>query len=151
MRQEIALSYLNSMPLAATPKLGEIHGLGDGLSAWFGADFAEVNKLLGSTPLKPPKRITQQQAQAYRQVLSMLLSQRRPSYLLGRGYDALQNLTNSYLRLLDEQGVISTALRDAALQASTDRPSRSVSAPAKFMTEKRRKTYCVHVSPVLWA
>jgi membrane peptidoglycan carboxypeptidase len=137
MRQEIALSYLNSMPLAATPKLGEIHGLGDGLSAWFGADFAEVNKLLSPDALKLPQQITHQQAQAYRQVLSILLSQRRPSFLLGRGYDALQTLTNSYLRLLAEQGFISPALRDAALQESADRPPRSVSIPAKFMTEKK--------------
>jgi membrane peptidoglycan carboxypeptidase len=137
MRQEIALSYLNSMPLAATPKLGEIHGLGDGLSAWFGADFAEVNKLLSPDALKLSQQITHQQAQAYRQVLSILLSQRRPSYLLGRGYEALQTLTNSYLRLLAEQGFISPALRDAALQESADRPPRSVSIPAKFMTEKK--------------
>jgi len=137
MRQEIALSYLNSMPLAATPKLGEIHGLGDGLSAWFGADFAEVNKLLGPDSLKSHEQVTPQQAQAYRQVLSILLSQRRPTYLLGRGYDALQNLANSYLRLLAEQGVISTALRDAALEVSTVRPPKSVAVPAKFMTEKK--------------
>ncbi|MEY3758893.1 MAG: hypothetical protein RIR39_384 [Pseudomonadota bacterium] len=137
MRQEIALSYLNSMPLAATPKLGEVHGLGDGLSAWYGADFAEINKLLSPEALKPPHQITPQQAQAYRQVLSILLSQRRPSYLLGRGYEALQNLTNSYLRLLSDQGFISAALRDAALQGSSVRPPKSVAEPAKFMTEKK--------------
>ena len=137
MRQEIALSYLNSMPLAATPKLGEIHGLGDGLSAWFGADFAEVNKLLSPDALRSHEQITPQQAQAYRQVLSTLLSQRRPTYLLGRGYDALQNLTDSYLRLMADQGVISPALRDATLQASNVRPPKSVAEPAKFMTEKK--------------
>ena len=137
MRQEIALSYLNTMPLAATPKQGEIHGLGDGLSAWFGADFAEVNKLLSPDTLKSHEQVTPQQAQAYRQVLSILLSQRRPSYLLGRGYDALQNLTDSYLRLLAEQGVISSSLRDAALKASTVRLPKTVAEPAKFMTEKK--------------
>lgn len=137
MRQEIALSYLNSMPLAATPKLGEIHGLGDGLSAWFGADFATVNKLLSPNSLNSSEHISQQQAQAYRQVLSILLSQRRPSYLLGRGYDALQDLTNSYLRLLAEQGVISKTLRDAALQASGVRPLLLNPIPSRFMTEKK--------------
>ena len=137
MRQEIALSYLNTMPLAATPNLGEIHGLGDGLSAWFGADFAEVNKLLSPDALRSHEQITPQQAQAFRQVLSILLSQRRPTYLLGKGYDALQNLTNSYLRLMAEQGVISSALRDAALQVSTVRPPRTVAEPAKFMAEKK--------------
>jgi membrane peptidoglycan carboxypeptidase len=137
MRQEIALSYLNSMPLAATPKLGEIHGLGDGLSAWFGADFAQVNKLLSPDAIRSHEQITPQQAQAYRQVLSTLLSQRRPTYLLGRGYDALQNLTDSYLRLMADQGVISPALRDATLQASNVKPPKSVAEPAKFMTEKK--------------
>jgi membrane peptidoglycan carboxypeptidase len=137
MRQEIALSYLNTMPLAATPKLGEIHGLGDGLTAWFGADFAEINQLLSPDALKSHEQITPQQAQAYRQVLSILLSQRRPTYLLGRGYDALQHLADSYLRLLAEQGVISSALRDAALEVSTVRPPKSVTEPTKFMTEKK--------------
>ncbi len=137
MRQEIALSYLNSMPLAATPKLGEIHGLGDGLSAWFGADFATVNKLLSPSSLNSSEQISPQQAQAYRQVLSILLSQRRPSYLLGRGYDALQDLTNSYLRLLAEQGVISKTLRDAALQESGVRPLLLNPIPSRFMTEKK--------------
>ncbi|MGZ8226815.1 MAG: transglycosylase domain-containing protein [Methylococcaceae bacterium] len=139
MRREIALAYLNSMPLAAAPKLGEVHGLGDGLSAWFGADFGEVNKLLSSNSLTT-ENITEHQAQAYRQVLNILLSQRRPSYLLGKGYSALQNLTNSYLRLLAEQGVISIALRDAALQASTIRPLKSSTAPVKFATEKKTQT-----------
>jgi len=140
MRREIALAYLNSMPLAATPKLGEVHGLGDGLSAWFGADFDEVNKLLSATALKSSRRISPQQAQAYRQVLSVLLSQRRPSYLLGRGYNALQNLTNSYLRLLAEQGVISKALRDAALQVSTLRPPKSTPEPVKFASQRKTQT-----------
>ena len=93
--------------------------------------------MLSPDALKSHEQVTPQQAQAYRQVLSILLSQRRPTYLLGRGYDALQNLANSYLRLMAEQGVISSALRDAALQASTVRPSKSVAEPAKFMTEKK--------------
>ncbi len=137
MRQEIALSYLNSMPLAATPKLGEVHGLGDGLSAWFGTDFNVVNRLLSQDALKAPKQITPQQAKAYRQVLNILLSQRRPSYLLGRGFDALQTLTDRYLRIMTEQGVISTALRDAALQIHTSRPSKTESAEPQFFTEKK--------------
>ncbi len=137
MRQEIALSYLNSMPLAATPKLGEVHGLGDGLSAWFNADFEQTNLLLKASELKPPKLISPQQALAYRQVLNILLSQRRPSYFLGRGYDALQRLTDKYLRVMTEQGVVSVAMRDAALKLSSVHPNRSNNIPAKFMAEKK--------------
>ena len=137
MRRQIALAYLNSMPLAATAKLGEVHGLGDGLSAWFGADFNEVNQLLSSKALNSAEQITQEQAQAYRQVLNILLSQRRPSYFWGAGYNALQNLTDSYLRVLAEQGIISTSLRDAALQVSTVRLSKSNQMPVKFVVGQK--------------
>ena len=137
MRQEIALSYLNSMPLAAMPKLGEVHGLGDGLSAWFNADFKQTNLLLKADALNPPKQISPKQALAYRQVLNILLSQRRPSYFLGRGYDALQRLTDRYLRVMTEQGVVSVAMRDAALKLSSLRQNRGSSEPTKFMAEKK--------------
>jgi len=168
MRRQIALAYLNSMPLAATAKLGEVHGLGDGLAAWFGADFNTVNQLLsptamdggsaanGKEPIRPTAmnggsaatakqakainptgQVTQQQALAYRQVLTILLSQRRPSYLLGTGFDALQKLTDSYLRVLAEQGVISASLRDAALQVTTVRLPKTDQIPAKFMAEQK--------------
>jgi len=140
MRRQIALTYLNSMPLAATPKLGEVHGLGDGLSSWFGADFAEVNRLLSPNAINSVERINPKQALAYRQVLSILLSQRRPSYLLGSGYATLQNLTDSYLRLLAEQGVISSKLRDAALKVSTDRVPTSEVTMSRFMTEKKTQS-----------
>ena len=139
MRQEIALSYLNSMPLAATPQFGEVHGLGDGLTAWFGADFVQVNKLLNPQALTVA-RLSSQQAQAYRQALSLLLSQRRPSYLLGRGFNSLQNLTNSYLRILAEEGVISAPLRDAALQETTVLQARPNAVPAKFAIEKKTQS-----------
>ncbi|MDD5273829.1 MAG: transglycosylase domain-containing protein, partial [Methylovulum sp.] len=139
MRQEIALSYLNSMPLAATPKSGEIHGLGDGLAAWFGADFNEINKLLSPRALAV-RHVSPQQAQAYRQVLGILLSQRRPTYLLGHGFEALQNLTDSYLRVLAEKGLISNALRDAALREATPRPDKSGTIPSKFAVEKKTQS-----------
>src|SRR5205823_9930662 len=45
-RREIALAYLNSVPLGAIPGYGEVHSLGDGLWAWYGAEFAMVNRLL---------------------------------------------------------------------------------------------------------
>ena len=137
MRQEIALSYLNSMPLAATAKSGEIHGLGDGLTAWFGADIKKINRLLSADAIKPPKRISHEQAIAYRQVLSIFLSQRRPSYLLGSGYDALQRLTDKYLNIMSKQGIISNELKEAALKASSVRPSVIESTSTQFFTEKK--------------
>lgn len=140
MRREIALAYLNSMPLSATPKAGEVHGLGDGLTAWFGADFNTVNRLLSPQVMETGESISAEQAVAYRQVLSVLLSQRRPSYYLGQGFKDLQDLTDSYLRLLARDGVISNSLKDAALKASSVRPILADPAPAVFMTEKKTQT-----------
>lgn len=140
MRRQIALAYLNSMPLSATPKSGEVHGLGDGLAAWFGADFNEVNQLLKPEAFKSHEQISPQQATAFRQVLTTLLSQRRPSYLLGKGYATLQELTDSYLRLMAKQGFITTSLRDAALKVTNVKPVTSVLNQAKFMAEKKTQS-----------
>ena len=137
MRRQIALAYLNTMPLAAAPKLGEVHGLGDGLKAWYGADFNRINQLLSPKALNADERINQEQAQAYRQVLSLLLSQRRPSYLLGSGFNTLQDITDSYLRLLAEHGIISTSLRDAALQTPIHRNLRPDWESYPFSSESK--------------
>ena len=114
-RRQIVVHYLNSVPLAAQPGIGEINGLGDGLAAWYGRDFAEVNRILNapSTAQNLPE-----QGEAFRQVLSLMIAQRAPSYLLHRGYRELERLTDSYLRLLANGGVIPAALRDAALAAN---------------------------------
>jgi membrane peptidoglycan carboxypeptidase len=113
-RQQIVVRYLNSVPLAAKPDVGEISGIGDGLAAWYGRDFRDVNRILRA----PVSDATlDEQALAFRQVLSLLVAQRAPSYFLQRDNAALGRLTDSYLRLLASGGVITPALRDAALSA----------------------------------
>jgi membrane peptidoglycan carboxypeptidase len=110
-RRRILVNYLNALPLAARPWIGEIIGLGNGLEAWYGADFARVNRLLLSTD----KANEQPRAEAFRQVLSLLLAQRRPSHYLVDQPVALVQQTDSYLRLLARDGVIDERLRDLAL------------------------------------
>jgi len=56
-----------------------------------------------------------QQARAFKQALSLMIAQRRPSYYLGQGATSLADLTDSYLRVMADAGVIGTGLRDAAL------------------------------------
>ncbi|PQV54521.1 transglycosylase domain-containing protein [Paraburkholderia sp. BL21I4N1] len=116
-RRQIVVHYLNSVPLAAQPGIGEINGIGDGLAAWYGRDFNDVNRILKapSTPANLPE-----QGVAFRQVLSLMIAQRAPSYFLHHGYDQLEQLTDSYLRLLASGGVVSTPLRDAALSARVE-------------------------------
>ena len=45
-RRQIVVDYLNTVPLSAKAGFGEVNGIGDGLWAWYGRDFGEVNRLL---------------------------------------------------------------------------------------------------------
>lgn len=114
-RQRIALNYLNSVPLAAATGYGEVQGISEGMRIWYQADFETANRLLSAEQIAKQTTVTPEQGLAYRQFLSLLLAQRRPTYLLGEGHEKLQRLADSHLRILANEGVISTALRDAAL------------------------------------
>ncbi|MBF8224273.1 transglycosylase domain-containing protein [Halomonas sp. 328] len=112
-RQDLARDYLNSVPLAAAPGFGEVHGLGDGLWVWFGADFDEINRLL-EPAFATPEELAQR-GQALRRVVALMIAQRRPAWYLNGGRDSLERLTDSYLRLLHGAQLVNTELRDAAL------------------------------------
>lgn len=136
-RQQIALAYLNSVPLAAAPGHGEIHGLGDGLWIWFDADLKQVNRLLD---LEHPTGTLAEQGMALRQVISLMVAHRRPSFYLYRGREQLHSLTNSYLRLLAQHQLISEALRDAAL-AQTLEFRRFEQAPVTQYVENNKTLF----------
>ncbi|MFK9006250.1 transglycosylase domain-containing protein [Pseudomonas pergaminensis] len=109
-RQNIVRDYLNSVPLSAVPGHGEVHGLAEGLRVWFGADFTQVNQALeGSEP--------KAKGLALRQVMSLIIAQRRPSHYLAKGREELAQLTDSHLRLLAQNGLIDATLLKAALAA----------------------------------
>ncbi len=110
-RRRLVVDYLNAAPFAASPGYGEIHGIGDALWAVYGADVSKVNRLLSS---KSPQD-SAQRAEAYKQMLSLIIAQRRPSYYLGANHEALETETNTHLRILAKAGVIDPALRDRAL------------------------------------
>ncbi|HYM04835.1 MAG TPA: transglycosylase domain-containing protein [Stellaceae bacterium] len=111
-QQTILTTYLNSTPFGSRPGYGEVIGLGDGLMAWYGTDFAEANQVLSA-----PGPVGARRAEIYKQVLSLLIAERRPSYYLNAGRGELRSLTDSYLHRLGAAGVIDPALRDAALEA----------------------------------
>ncbi|HGE2346870.1 transglycosylase domain-containing protein [Pseudomonas aeruginosa] len=109
-RQDIVLTYLNSVPLSAAPGYGEVTGLADGLWVWYGADYRQVGEALDG------KAGLAAQGLALRQVLALMIAHRRPSfYLAPRGRDELDRMTDSHLRVLTQAGVIEAPLRDAAL------------------------------------
>ncbi|HNQ04867.1 MAG TPA: transglycosylase domain-containing protein [Thiobacillaceae bacterium] len=109
-RRRIVLDYLNTVPLAAAPRIGEVNGIGDGLVAWFGLDFTEVNRLLRNPDATP------EAARAFKHVLALLISQRKPSYYLLSGHEQLNAQADAHLRLLASAKVITPRFRDAALR-----------------------------------
>ncbi len=113
-QRDIVTAYLDSTPLSSRPGYGEVVGLGDAMSAWFGVDLAEVNRLLSHPVVSETE--TRRRAQVYKEVLSLFIAQRRPTYYLNAGREDLERLTDSYLRALASAGVIDAAMRDAALE-----------------------------------
>lgn len=117
-RRHIVLDYINSIPLAAAPGYGEVIGLGDGLWAWYGMDFETVNRLLWDLEQGvSDRRMREQAGRVVKSALSLFLAQRRPSAYLLNNRESLGALTDSYLRLMTKDGLISPAVRDAALAA----------------------------------
>ena len=114
-RKRIIVDYLNSIPLAAAPPLGEVIGIGDALGTWYGVDFAEQNRILRVVDDPNSSYPLETRARAYKQTLSLVLSAGRPSYYLIQDQDALRVRTDSFLHLLRDEHAISPQLCDAAL------------------------------------
>lgn len=132
-RRQLVVDYLNTVPLAARAGLGEINGLGDGLWAWYGRDFDEMNRLLRADALGTRER----KGLAYKETLSLMIAQRRPSHFLNGDLAELKALTNSYLRILASAGTIPGDLRDAALeQPLVLRASSASTSPAPYVPRK---------------
>jgi membrane peptidoglycan carboxypeptidase len=112
-RQRIVRDYLNSVPLSAVPGHGEVHGLAEGLRVWYGADFDKVNQALNSTATDSASLAAR--GLALRQVLSLMIAQRRPSHFLSKGHSELAQLTDSHVRLLAANNVIDQRLAAATL------------------------------------
>ncbi|TCV80215.1 transglycosylase domain-containing protein [Sulfurirhabdus autotrophica] len=113
-RKRIVVDYLNTVPLAGVAGFGEVNGIGDGLWAWYGLDFKKVNQLLQAWPSDNAN--LNETASAYKHLLSLMIAQRRPSGYLVSERKALEALTNSHIRLLAQEGVISPALKNAAIK-----------------------------------
>ncbi|MFJ4067575.1 transglycosylase domain-containing protein [Pseudomonas sp. NPDC089996] len=112
-RHRIVRDYLNSVPLSAVPGHGEVHGMAEGLRVWYGADFDQVNQALTSTATDPQSMAAR--GLALRQVLSLMIAQRRPSHYLSKGRVELAELTDSHIRVLAANNIIEPPLAEAAL------------------------------------
>jgi membrane peptidoglycan carboxypeptidase len=144
-RRQIIIDYLNSVPLAAVAGYGEVNGVGDGLWAVYGVDFGAVNRLLFDERAGDLER-----ALAYKQVLSLFIAQRRPSYYLVTNRNALESLTDSYLRMLAKAGIITERMRDRALSVKLSFPwEPSEPPPVSFVGRKAANTIRRQLSGIL--
>jgi membrane peptidoglycan carboxypeptidase len=137
-RRRIVRDYLNSIPLSAAPGYGEVHGLGDGLAVWFGADFGEVNRLLrqAANGLEDPGELARA-ACAYRQVLSLLLAVKKPSEYLLADRAALERRVEMYLKTLAREGVVPGRLAAEALRTRVEFRDRiQLANPVPFSQRK---------------
>ncbi len=138
-RHRILQDYLNSLPLGAQRGWGEVHGVSDGLAAWYGADVDSANRRLRE-PGEQEEGLAAR-GLAFRQVLSLMIAQRRPAHYFGPGRPQLLQMTASYIRLLAHDGLIGPALRDAALAAPLDvRPAYTGPAAGMEFGERNAST-----------
>ena len=149
-RRQVVVDYLNTVPLSAQAGFGEVNGIGDGLWAFYGRDFAEVNRLLWAPMAGNETMPANGRALAFKQVLALMVAQRRPSYYLAAGEPALRQLTDSYLRVMADAGVITPALRDAALPlALKTLTPPAVARSASFVEQKAANAVRVKLQSLL--
>ena len=146
MRRETVKAYLNTVPLAAAPRYGEVNGIGDGLWAWYGLDFAEINRTLSRTP----KQHDADFARALKHALSLIVAERRPSYYLAANRKALDALTDDHLGLLASAGVISQDLAERAKQVKLRSTRERIDPPPpRFVDQKAANALRIRVAQLL--
>jgi membrane peptidoglycan carboxypeptidase len=120
-RERIIVDYLNAVPLAAAPGYGEIHGLGEGLRAWFGMQLSDVTQALNEPGLTPEK------VRAFKHVLTLLISVRAPTVFLVEERAALEDKVAQFTRLMAKEEIIdaelATALQKTPIQFSPTAPA----------------------------
>jgi membrane peptidoglycan carboxypeptidase len=122
-RRHILVDYLNSVPLGATRDRGEVFGLNQGLSVWFGLDASRVMDEIrsGRTPAI--------RARALKHVLALLCAVRAPSRYLREDHEALERRANAYAGLLAKEGVFDAAFAERVQAAPLAFVEPRASAP----------------------
>ena len=106
-RERIIVDYFNTVPLAAAPGYGEIHGLGEGLHAWFGTELKDALPVIKEPGVNAAK------VNAYKQVLTLLVSVRSPSAFLVDDRPGLEEKVRQFARLMARGGIIEKEMADA--------------------------------------
>jgi len=147
-RRQIVVEYLNTVPLSAKTGYGEVNGIGDGMWVWYGRSFDDFNRILRGNLANPDADT----ALVYKEALSLMIAQRRPSYYLVAGANDLETLTDSHLRVLAHDGVITPAMRDQALRQPLHPSTASgvqSAPPLTFVAGKAANAVRVHLANLL--
>jgi membrane peptidoglycan carboxypeptidase len=148
-QKRVIVDYMNSFPLGAYPGAGEIHGFGDGLWAWYHMDLDKFHQVLADSDPASLEKVALAAA-TYKKGVSLLLALRRPSYYLTH-IDALNEKTNTYLRLLTNAGILSPSLRDLALiyPLVFAPPTPTTPSDTLFQDQKAENFIRVHLQKLL--
>ncbi|MBI3433229.1 MAG: transglycosylase domain-containing protein [Hydrogenophilales bacterium] len=146
MRKKTVMAYLNTVPLAAAPRFGEVNGIADGLWAWYGLDFDEINKTLDNGPRAGETAY----ASALKHALSLIIAERRPSYYLATNRKALDALTDDHLDLLANAHVISRELANRAKQVRLRSTHQRIDPPApRYVDQKATNAQRIRIAQLL--
>ncbi|MBT9590705.1 MAG: transglycosylase domain-containing protein, partial [Thiobacillus sp.] len=146
MRRKTVMAYLNTVPLAAAPRIGEVNGIGDGLWAWYGLDFAETNQSLATRPTARNAAF----ASALKHALSLIVAERRPSYYLAANRKALDALTDDHLDLLASANVITPEIATLAKKVKLRGTDKRIAPPApRYVDQKATNAQRIQVAGLL--
>lgn len=146
MRKKTVMAYLNTVPLAAAPRFGEVNGVGDGLWAWYGLDFAETNRTLSGKPGYHDNAY----ASALKHVLSLIVAERRPSYYLAANRKALDAATDDHLDLLANARLIPRELANRAKNVKLRSTRQRIDPPPpRFVDQKATNAQRIRVAKLL--
>lgn len=134
-RREIVVEYLNTMPLAAAARFGEVHGVGEGLEAWFGRSLHDVSDVL-----RDEHAPVEERAEAYTHVLALLAALPAPSTLLVRDRGALRERMLAYASLMERQGVLDPELAERLPDVELQFLERAVIPPVRDFVDRKAVT-----------
>jgi len=135
-RRQIVLHYVNTVPLSGTPGYGEVHGLKEGLYAWFGLRPEPVLDALRSEGASPEK------AQALKYVLSLLAAAKAPDTYLSSDHAALESRVKYLTALLMKSGIIEKGLAEQVNKAPLIFARRAAHEPPAFTPAEKTRMPC---------
>jgi membrane peptidoglycan carboxypeptidase len=134
-RKEIVTDYINTVPLASVAGYGEVHGLGEGLWAWFNTDIRGLSDTLRSKDVSPYG--LKIRAEAFKKVMVLFLSVKAPTYYLINNRQALLKRMDNFTDLMKKEGEISTEFHRALKAVPVEFRSGWLSMPAPSPMERK--------------